>query len=175
VNTNDVPIDKVSIRPDAQVGDWTLLKRDEENPRRWLCRCKCGREQSVDRSNLTSGRSTSCNTGPCRKASRVATAERFWSHVDKSNLVGCWPWTGAVGKRGYGVLSWNGYTYSAHRIAAWLAGIIEDPYEERGLFGILVGHECDTKLCCRPDHLRKTTSAQNTKETWERIRSGRTK
>jgi hypothetical protein len=87
----------------------------------------------------------------------------------------CWPWTGALGSKGYGVLSWNGYTYSAHRVAAWLAGIIEDPYEARGLYGLLIGHECDNKVCCNPHHLRRTTNSQNTKETWERIRRGRSR
>lgn len=174
----DNPSDNVSLRPapGVQIGGWLVQMRDPQNARRWLCRCECGMVKSVDSSNLQSGRSTSCNKGACRTPSRAASAERFWLRVDMSGGEGaCWLWTGAVGKRGYGVLSWNGYTYGAHRVAAWLGGIIEDPYEERGLFGILIGHECDNKLCVNPKHLRRTTTSQNTKEMWERVRRGKTR
>ena len=152
---------------------WTLLERDAS--RRWKCQCACGRIASVDRTNLQSGRSMSCNQGACRTPSRPQSAERFWAHVDKDSAAPCWLWRGAVGVKGYGTMSWFGRTYSTHRVAAWLAGMLEDPYDSRGVGGILISHECDQKLCCNPAHLRRTTNAQNTKEAWQRIRSSRTK
>lgn len=42
-------------------GDWTVINADG---RRWLCRCKCGTERRVVRSDLWSGRSTNCG---CRR------------------------------------------------------------------------------------------------------------
>ncbi len=176
---NETPSDNLSLQPSVLragevFGKWTLLQR--EGQRKWLCRCECGVVKGVDASNLRSGRSTSCNKGACRTLSRPASAERFWSHVDMTGGEGtCWLWQGAIGSKGYGVLSWNGYTYSSHRVAAWLAGIIDDPYEPRGLFGTIISHECDLKACCNPKHLRRNTTAQNTKESWQRIRSGKSK
>jgi hypothetical protein len=176
---DETPSDNLSLRDvplagGARFGKWTLMQR--EGQRKWLCKCECGVVKAVDSSNLRAGRSTSCNSGACRTPSRPATAERFWSHVNMTGGEGaCWPWVGAIGKKGYGVLSWNGYTYAAHRVAAWLGGVIEDPYEGKGLYGLLVGHECDNKVCCNPKHLRRTTTSQNTKEMWERVRRGKTK
>jgi hypothetical protein len=42
-------------------GDWTVVSVDQDNPRKkLLCRCSCGVERSVFRTNLLSGNSISC-------------------------------------------------------------------------------------------------------------------
>ena len=66
------------------------------------------------------GRARSVDTGGPR--SRVDRVRRlntrplphrdlFWSHVDRTTTPdGCWPWTGATDKNGYGVLMHRGST-----------------------------------------------------------------
>lgn len=43
-------------------GDWTVLYRDLERkrPMRYMCRCKCGKEQLIPNANLTTGKTKSC-------------------------------------------------------------------------------------------------------------------
>lgn len=41
-------------------GEWTVLAKDMANGRKWLCRCSCGVEKSVDGANLRNGKSPSC-------------------------------------------------------------------------------------------------------------------
>jgi len=59
------------------------------------------------------------------------TPESFWARVKKTD--GCWEWQGKCNVRGYGKLRWHGKMYRAHRIAAWLSGLVETP---RGPSGI---------------------------------------
>lgn len=69
----------------------------------------------------------------------------FWENMDRSG--DCWLWLGKPeGSNGYGRTSFHGRRYQAHRLAYELSyGPIPD--------GMIVCHECDTPLCCRPDHL----------------------
>lgn len=51
-------------------GDWCILEhkpRPKENY--YLVRCKCGLEKEVSKSNLTLGKSKSCNKGSCKSTS----------------------------------------------------------------------------------------------------------
>lgn len=44
-------------------GRWTVLGFDDNSPMgryKWICRCECGTEKSVDRSSLKRGKSVSC-------------------------------------------------------------------------------------------------------------------
>ena len=45
-------------------GKWTVLREEEGRlkgtPRRWICRCECGKEKSVATRDLRDGRSKSC-------------------------------------------------------------------------------------------------------------------
>lgn len=67
----------------------------------------------------------------------------FWSKVKKTD--GCWIWLGHIMNKGYGELYINKIAYLAHRISY----IINkgDP----GDFHVL--HECDNRICIKPDHL----------------------
>lgn len=92
-----------------------------------------------------------------------------WDLVDSSGgLDACWPWTGSVNPKGYGVLRMPGNTSrSAHRVA------FEDgrgPLERRLQVDhtchdpqhCLGGPSCSHRRCCNPRHLAATTPRQNT-------------
>lgn len=80
-------------------------------------------------------------------------AERFWSHVAKSD--GCWLWTAARGPRGYGIVGIVGSTTRlAHRVS-W--ALTHGPIPA----GLHVLHRCDNPPCCNPDHLFLGTHAEN--------------
>lgn len=78
--------------------------------------------------------------------------DRFYAKVNKSR--GCWTWTAAVSKNGYGIFTLNGKKVYAHR-AAWMieVGPIPD--------GAVIDHECRTRHCVRVSHLRVTTQRVN--------------
>lgn len=78
---------------------------------------------------------------------------RFWTKVNKTS--GCWLWTGARLKRGYGSFGvGDKQTRRAHR-ASW--EMANGPIPQ----GMEVCHQCDTPLCVRPDHLFLGTHREN--------------
>ena len=69
----------------------------------------------------------------------------FWSRVEKTP-GGCWLWTGAKFKQGYGC-AWDGKRrLKAHRFS-YQCSVGDIPP------GLLVLHKCDVRLCVNPDHL----------------------
>src|ERR1041384_6319384 len=79
--------------------------------------------------------------------------ERFWAKVKKTD--GCWEWTGAKHKRGYGLIRSKEISmYRAHRLS-WV--IHNGPIPD----GLHVPHDCDTPSCTRPDHLFLGTHKDN--------------
>jgi hypothetical protein len=97
---------------------------------------------------LQGKRAGGAKTGPKPRP----VADRFWGKVQKSQ--GCWLWTGAVSSSGYGTFLYSpGKFISAHRVALLLAGAAPA--------GKSACHECDVKLCCRPDHLFWGSPADN--------------
>ena len=80
------------------------------------------------------------------------TPESFWAKVNKSG--GCWEWRGACNSTGYGNVVWHGTNYTAHRVAAWLSGMVTTPSApESSKADTHVLHKCDNRKCCNPDHL----------------------
>lgn len=86
---------------------------------------------------------------------RKEIVDRFWAKVDKSE--GCWIWTGATLRRGYGAFQLNGRACRAHRVAYEMAyGSIPS--------GLFVCHSCDNPACVRPDHLWLGSAKDNTQD-----------
>lgn len=70
---------------------------------------------------------------------------------------GCWIWTKAVNKKGYGI-AWNGNKpVFAHRLSY-------ETYNEAIPDSLLVMHTCDTPSCINPKHLVAGTDSDNAKD-----------
>jgi hypothetical protein len=87
------------------------------------------------------------------------TLDRFFNRIEYEPNTGCWLWSGAVDKRGYGNLSRKGCSRAAHR-ASWEI--------HRGPIPLICGdqrmcvcHHCDTPPCVNPDHLFLGTHVEN--------------
>ena len=80
--------------------------------------------------------------------------ERFWSFVQIGGDDECWLWTAGQQGSGYGLITYNGRSTTAHRVAYVIANwIVED--------GQVVLHACDTPLCCNPRHLSAGAHQEN--------------
>lgn len=97
------------------------------------------------------------------------TAESFWARVDKTGP--CWVWQGTCTSAGYGCVSWVGATYTAHRVAAWLVGMVESPSaptDHRAPAFVL--HTCDNRRCCNPAHFFLGNYATNLRDAYKKQR-----
>jgi hypothetical protein len=83
----------------------------------------------------------------------------FWNKVHVSQPSGCWQWTGAVSRLGYG--KWSA-TYAAKRQHVLTA--------HRVAFTLLIGniptdmtldHLCRNRGCVNPDHMQVVTLKEN--------------
>ncbi len=93
---------------------------------------------------------------------------RFWKHVSPEPNSGCWLWSGASMRSGYGVFRAGSLKdgtrrmESAHRFSCEMAhGKIPE--------GMQALHKCDFKPCVNPDHLYIGTHADNMRDMAERI------
>ncbi len=81
------------------------------------------------------------------------TAESFWARVNKARDIDCWEWQGSKNSTGYGTVGWNGKNYTAHRVSAWLSGLVDAPSApKRKSTRTYVLHICDNRICCNPKH-----------------------
>lgn len=79
--------------------------------------------------------------------------------------AGCWLWTGAKAKNGYGSVTHNGRRQSAHKATyEELIGNVPD--------GNVVMHTCDRKSCVNPAHMRVGSYAENTADMVLKGRQG---
>lgn len=78
---------------------------------------------------------------------------RFWNKV-RVEANGCWIWTAATSRHGYGNFWVRGSMRLAHRISyVNLKGIIP--------FGFDIDHLCKIKPCVNPDHLEAVSHKEN--------------
>ena len=83
---------------------------------------------------------------PGHQRVRGSFEEEFYARIEADPETGCELWAGACDRAGYGVVSHDGRSRGAHRVA----------YELR--FGSIprgahLHHVCRTTSCCRPSHL----------------------
>jgi hypothetical protein len=106
------------------------------------------------------------------------TAESFWARVsgDRRKRNGCWEWQGAHNSTGYGTVAWHGKVYTAHRIAAWLTGLVESPSTPataREQTHVL--HKCDNRSCCNPNHFFLGSYTENQRDAYRKKRRSQPK
>ena len=75
----------------------------------------------------------------------------------------CIEWQGTINPKGYGQIRLGGVHYYAHRIA-YAIRHNQDPKD------MLVIHSCHNPACCRPEHLRLGTAADNASDEIKRKR-----
>lgn len=85
--------------------------------------------------------------------------------------TGCWNWTGALSKRGYGRVRVLGRLRLPHRVVALAAGLVDSLDVRRPDQNIL--HSCDNGRCCNPDHMEAGTMSKNMKDCVARGRHKR--
>jgi len=105
--------------------------------------------------------------------SNKQTAETFWAKVSGSFGApdNCWEWLGACNSTGYGTVAWHGKVYTAHRVAAWLSGLVENPnapQDKRQKTYVL--HKCDNRKCCNPNHFFLGNYADNQVDAYSKRR-----
>ena len=109
--------------------------------------------------------------------SKPQTPESFWSRVDKSaGPDACWEWVGSLNSNGYGNTSWHGKLYTAHRVAAWLSGLVPTPsapVSSREPTHVL--HRCDNRKCCNPAHFFLGTFSDNMHDAYKKRRKSQPK
>lgn len=90
------------------------------------------------------------------------TEQRFWDKVQKLNC-GCWAWTGAKTKHGYGRFKYKGKLRSAHKFAyeVSIEAISDEAWVVRKSF-------CITPGCCNPEHLMVGDRSQASSNGYQR-------
>lgn len=99
------------------------------------------------------------------------TTESFWAKVKQGADNECWEWSGATNSTGYGTVGWHGHVYTAHRIAAWLSGLVKSPSRpahSRDKEHVL--HRCDNRKCCNPNHFFIGSYSDNQRDAYTKKR-----
>lgn len=103
--------------------------------------------------------------------SEKQTSETFWAKVRKGAASECWEWSNGANSTGYGIVSWHGRRYTAHRVAAFLSGLVgcpAKPAHSRDKEHVL--HKCDNRRCCNPHHFFIGSYSDNQKDAYNKKR-----
>jgi len=93
-----------------------------------------------------------------RSTKLLLPIERFIRNVYLNQISGCWEWTGARSKNGYGQFKPNNgdrYKTGPHRfVFEYLNGPL--PHDKE------IDHDpCNNRICCNPDHLKAVDHPTN--------------
>lgn len=105
--------------------------------------------------------------GRCAEMMSQNFQQRFWDKVCASDEAACWDWRGGRTKKGYGWVATPIGSRSAHRVAAFLSGMIVDLQSPQHIL-----HRCDNPPCCNPSHLFLGNNADNVADRVAKGRSG---
>jgi hypothetical protein len=97
-------------------------------------------------------------TNHSNRAKSTGTSRRFMEKVSPEPNTGCWAWTGAHQRSGYGTIRVDRRVLLAHRVA--FALFVREPSP-----GHDVDHLCRNRWCVNPAHLEEVTHAANMRRT----------
>ena len=101
-----------------------------------------------------------CMIGPGRHLPPGPRPIPWTRRYREDSETGCWIWTGARGKHGYGMIKFGGKSVMAHRhVYEQVVGPIPD--------GLIIDHLCNVKICVNPEHLEPVTQKTNTQRAWD--------
>lgn len=92
--------------------------------------------------------------GDYKRYARPKTFAELFAKASPCPNTGCWLWTEALNRKGYGVTTHNGIVRGAHRV---LWEIVNGPVPD----GMQPDHKCRVRCCINPDHLEVVTPREN--------------